>query len=179
MPQSQQPEGGINIVLELILKNPEATVIDVGAGEGKWGKLLKGKVKRVDGIEVWSPYITKYNLTPKYDNLYNIDMVNFNYDSAAYDIMILGDVLEHLIYTQAIDFINKSKQHVKTIYLIIPISTCIQDGAFYGNPYETHRYQWTHDELVKLFGFEIIHTGYNPNGLVKIGTYKWSNIIKD
>jgi predicted TPR repeat methyltransferase len=173
MPESQQPQDGINLVLQEILKTPDMNVLDVGAGEGKWGRLLKGKVKLIDGIEVWAPYIKKYNLIPQYDHLFNINMIDFNYESAEYDIMILGDVLEHLKYDDAVNFINKSKNYIKTIYLIIPISICHQDGGYFGNPFESHLYQWKDDELKKLFDFKLIHEGYNPNGLVKIGTYCW------
>ena len=88
--------------------------------------------------------------------------------------MILGDVLEHLVYDEAVAFINEAQKHLKEIYLIIPISLCIQDGNYWGNPFESHLYQWTDQELTSLFNFELIHTGYNPNGLVKIGTYKWN-----
>lgn len=173
MPESQQPTDGINIIHQEILNKPDVNVIDVGAGEGKWGKLLKGKVKTVHGIEVWDPYITKYNLIPQYDKLYNVNMMDFKYEDLEYDVMILGDVLEHLEYEDAITFINKAKTHVKFIYLIIPISLCVQDGGFYGNPFESHLYQWTDEELKELFEFEQIHEGFNPNGLVKIGTYVW------
>ncbi len=93
MPKSQQPEDGISIILEEILKMPDANVIDVGAGEGKWGKLLKGKVKQIDGVEVWEPYIKKYDLNQYYDELLNINMMNIDYNKTKYEIMILGDVL--------------------------------------------------------------------------------------
>ena len=173
MPESQQPSDGINHVHQEILKTPKVNVIDVGAGEGKWGKLLKGKVDLVNGIEVWEPYIKKYNLLSLYDTLHNVNMMEFKYDDADYDVMILGDVLEHLKYEDAITFINEAKKHVATIYLIIPISLCVQDGSYYGNPFESHLYQWKDEELKELFGFKSIHVGFNPNGLVKIGTYKW------
>jgi cyclopropane fatty-acyl-phospholipid synthase-like methyltransferase len=173
MPESQQPQDGIKLVLQEILTNPDASVLDVGAGEGKWGKLLKGKVNQIDGVEVWTPYIEKYNLASLYDNLHNINMLDINYD-VKYDIMILGDVLEHLKFEDAIKFIEEAKKHITKIYLIIPISLCVQDGSYFGNPFETHLYQWKDEELTTLFDFKLIHEGYNPNGLVKIGTYIWN-----
>jgi len=173
MPKSQQPEDGISIILEEILKMPDANVIDVGAGEGKWGKLLKGKVKQIDGVEVWEPYIKKYGLIQYYDNLFNINMMDIDYDKMKYEIMILGDVLEHLKYNDAITFMTTAQKYIDNIFLIIPISLCVQNGSYYGNPYESHLYQWKDEELTSLFGFKLLHTGFNPNGLVKIGTYIW------
>ena len=173
MPESQQPEEGIGIILQNILNNPDVNVLDVGAGEGKWGKSLRGKVNLIDGVEIWMPYITKFHLDNHYDNLYNVDMLQIDYTKKEYDVMILGDVLEHLTYENATLFMEEAQKHIKTIYLSIPISLCIQNGISSGNPYEEHLYQWEDEQLQKLFGFELIHVGFNPNGLVKIGTYVW------
>ena len=173
MPESQQPEEGIEIILQNILKSPGANVLDIGAGEGKWGKSLRGKVNLIDGVEIWMPYIIKFRLDDYYDNLFNVDMLKIDYSQKKYDIMILGDVLEHLTYENAILFMEEAQKHIDTIYLSIPISLCVQNGTSTGNPYEEHLYQWEDEQLQKLFGFELIHTGFNPNGLVKIGTYVW------
>lgn len=174
MPESQQPEGGIQLILDTILETPDIDVLDIGAGEGKWGKSLKNKVKSIDGVEVWKPYIDKFKLVNYYDNLINVDMLKFDYTLKKHDVMILGDVLEHLTYDNALLFMKESQKYIDTIYLSIPISLCIQNGISSGNPYEEHLYQWKDDELQKLFGFELIHEGFNPNGLVKIGTYVWN-----
>jgi len=168
MPRSQQPEEGEKIVLSEILSNPNVRVLDVGCGDGKWSA-LRGKVSRLDGIEAWPDYVIKYGLLYKYDGLIVMDVKDFG-GFGAYDVMIFGDVLEHLEYVDALSVVDRIKRNRVTAYLIIPISLCEQDGAYYGNPYETHRYQWTHEELVAL-GFQKLHEGTNPNGLVKIGTY--------
>ena len=168
MPRSQQPEDGEKLVLDAILSNPLAKVLDVGCGDGKWS-ILTGKVSICHGIEAWQNYVIKFDLEEKYDELFILDVKEFD-EFENYDIVILGDVLEHLEYKDALVVVDKIKSSGATAYLIIPISLCVQDGMFYGNPYETHRYQWTHRELVDL-GFKQLHEGTNPNGLVKIGTY--------
>ena len=171
MPRSQQPQEGEKIIVDKILGNPKNRwILDVGCGDGKWSEYLKGKVNHIHGIEICKKYIDKYDLKHKYTLLYNVDASNFDsYD--IYNVIILGDVLEHLEHDKAIELINELKKNNLIIYLTIPISKCIQDGKVYGNPYETHRYQWTHEELVEL-GFKQLHEGFNPNGLVKIGTYE-------
>jgi predicted TPR repeat methyltransferase len=168
MPRSQQPEEGEKIVLDKILANPDSTVLDVGCGDGKWS-WLTGKVKTVHGIEAWQNYVIKYDLESKYDKLFVEDVKDFE-DFEDYDVVIFGDVLEHLEYEDALVVIDRLKASSVVAYLIIPISLCVQDGAFYGNPYETHRYQWKDEELTAL-GWVQLHEGTNPNGLVKIGTY--------
>lgn len=170
MPRSNQPEEGENVLFKDIINNNlnyKPLILDVGSGDGKWGNKIKEYFK-IDGIEIWEENIKKYNLKDKYDNIFNEDIMNF--DITPYKIIILGDVLEHLKKEQAIELINRFK-HYQSIYLTIPISECTQDGNVYGNPYETHLYQWDHLELYNL-GFRLLHVGVNANGKVIIGTYK-------
>jgi len=172
MPESQQSEKGINIVLDKIFSNTARSVIDFGAGEGKWGKALKGKMQIVDGVEVWGSYILKYNLHNFYDTLYEADMRKFEFEKR-YNIAILGDVLEHVSKDEAIGFLNKLKDNVDVIYLTIPVTVCIQDGEAIGNPFETHRYQWSDKEIRYDLGFELLNVSVNDNGLVAVGCYEW------
>jgi len=173
MPESQQSEKGTNIIVNRILSTPESVVIDFGAGEGKWGKLLKGKVSRLDGVEVWKPYIDKYKLSNFYDNLYQIDMRDFDFP-VKYDTAILGDVLEHVTSEHAITFLARLKEKVNRIFLTIPVTVCIQDGNAIGNPYETHHYHWTDRELRFDHNFTLLNVSVNDNGLVAIGCYEWN-----
>ena len=172
MPESQQSKIGTDMITSRILSDTTRTVIDFGAGEGKWGKLLKGKVARIDGIEVWQKYITKYQLQNFYDNLFNVNMKEFSFDSK-YNVAILGDVLEHVTRVDAEEFLLKLKSNVETIYLTLPITVCIQDGNAIGNPFETHHYQWSDKEVRYELGFGLLNVSVNDNGLVAIGCYEW------
>jgi hypothetical protein len=172
MPQSQQSELGTSIIVNHILQNPTRTILDIGCGEGKWGKLLKNKVSTIDGVEAWAPYIQKYNLYQYYNNLFNIDIRLFEFNQK-YDIVILGDVLEHLQYNEAIEVLNKLKLNTNIIYLTLPITICIQDGNIIGNPYETHHYQWSDKEVRYDLGFTLLNVSVNANGLVAVGCYEW------
>lgn len=172
MPESQQSAKGTNMIKDRILQRPQDRVLDIGCGEGKWGKLLRGFIE-VDGIEVWEPYIDKYNLKKYYGTLYNIDMLEFK-DYNMYDIVILGDVFEHVPYGDGIVFLNKLKVSVDKIYLTIPVTVCIQDGNAIGNPYETHHYQWSDKEIQIDLGFKLLNVSVNDNGLVAVGCYEWS-----
>jgi predicted TPR repeat methyltransferase len=172
MPQSQQSERGTSIIVDKILKTFDQVVLDIGAGEGKWGKLLKGKVRRIDGIEVWKPYIDRYQLRNFYDTLYETDLRSFRADKE-YDTVILGDVLEHLVREDAMLIIHSLKLQVKSIYLTIPITICVQDGNVIGNPFETHYYHWSDKELRNDLGFTLLNVSVNDNGLVAIGCYEW------
>jgi len=173
MPDSQQPQIGINKMLSFFKSTAgKLNVLDIGAGMGKWSKLLRQYCKSIEGVEVHKPYIEKYNLESLYDELYNADITKV-IDFKQYDVAILGDVLEHIEYNKAIELIKKLKKRVKVIFLTIPITICIQDGAVYGNSYETHVYQWSDKEIQDVLDFQLINVGANDNGLVGIGTYIW------
>jgi len=176
MPMSEQPREGEKIMLQSILANPKRAILDIGAGAGKWGRLLCGNVAKIDGVEIWKPYINKYKLREVYDVVYAMDIREFD-RFGNYHIIILGDVLEHLPYEDATVLVFKLKEllgqkgsKLEAVFLTIPITPCEQDGSVYGNPYETHRYQWTHRELVAL-GFKRLHQGWNRAGSVLVGTY--------
>jgi predicted TPR repeat methyltransferase len=175
MPDSQQPQLGIDKMISFFSQRPgELNVLDIGAGMGKWSKLLRQYCKSIEGVEVHKPYIDKFNLESLYDKLHNENIVTFELKN--YDVAILGDVLEHIEYDQAIQLIENLKKNVKFIFLTIPITVCIQEGSVYGNSYETHVYQWSDKEVQEVLDLQLINVGANDNGLVAIGTYIWPKI---
>jgi len=178
MPRSQQPRPGQDLVVKYILANSDRDVLDVGCGDGKWSDLLFRKVRKLDGVEIWPPYVSKYNLEAKYDHLYVQDVMEFVRADLlrCWDVFILGDVLEHLpkgdgeVLLQEIQRLNR--KFGKECFLVIPTGgRWEQDGTVYGNPYETHVSFWPNEEIIP-YGFELLHEGTNPNGLVTIGTYR-------
>lgn len=173
MPQSQQPELGTQLMLDRALEDPNGDVLDVGSGEGKWGKLLKGKVKSITGVEIWAPNVEKYNLNNYYDHLI-VEDIRTTQLNKKYDVIILGDVLEHMPKPDAEKLLIKLRENTRRILLSIPVTICIQSGKRWGNPYETHHYHWSDRELRQEQFFEILNFGVNPNGLVVIGTYVWN-----
>lgn len=170
MPRSQQPkEGELIVVSRLKVYNK---ILDIGAGDGKWAELLPDK--RLDAVEIWPEYVKKYNLQKKYKNLYIINIINFVKvkDITDWEVVILGDVLEHLDKEFGVELVSYLKCKKVKVFLIIPISgDTRQNGTCYGNPYETHRSFWTREEILSL-GFTELHFGLNENGKVGIGTYE-------
>jgi len=170
MPESQQPSEGQKIMEELICAQPGRRVLDVGAGDGKWGRLLRGLAGPVTALEVWRPVIVQNRLASIYQFIIEADAREFK-DYDLYDVIILGDVLEHIKRPEALSLIMELKATKCEVFLTVPISPCPQDGKVYGNPYETHLDQWRHEELEAL-GWELLHRGMNAAGTVEIGTYR-------
>jgi predicted TPR repeat methyltransferase len=171
MPKSQQPEHGEQMLVNSI--PPQSVVLDIGAGEGKWGLLLRGRARYVDAIEVWPDNALKCLKSGIYRQVFETDVRDFEWKKDEYDVVVLGDVLEHLPHHDAIKLLDTIRANVKQICLAIPINVCHQDGSFWGNPFETHLYHWHDYELRTKQGFELLNIGVNENGLVAIGAYVW------
>lgn len=109
-----------------------ASILDVGACDGKWRKLLP-EYPNMDAVEAYKPNAIK--LEPLYRKVYNRDIYGFQYDW--YDFIILGDVLEHLTVEQAQDVLAYSEEHSDNILISVPYK--YEQGALYNNPYEVHK----------------------------------------
>jgi len=134
-------------------------VLDLGPGIGTYSKFLRGKHRYLAhshwiGIEVWKPYITKYNLNVMYHEIYNEDIRTFDYKKLKWvDCTFAGDVLEHITKEEAIDVINKVFEISKIIIISIPIIYMPQEESE-NNPYEVHvKPDWTHTEVLDTFPY--------------------------
>ena len=108
-------------------------LLDVGPGIGTYSDLLHSLGYRIDAVEIYSPYIDKYKLREKYDNVFIGDITTF--DISDYDFIILGDVLEHIPVDDAIELIRNITQK-KECLVAIPYE--MEQGEHEGNIHETH-----------------------------------------
>ena len=119
-----------HIVRELRgISNPN--ILDVGAGAGAYADLLPYKM---DAVEIYEPYIERFNLRSKYRNIIIDDILNI--DLTPYDYIIMGDVLEHIPTNDAQALITKMEIEGKKCMVAIPY--LYEQGEWEGNVYETH-----------------------------------------
>lgn len=138
---SQQDIGGLLVPTHIRRNFPEsATILDVGAGWGKYRYLLP--THPMDACEIWPEYAP--SLQPLYNQVFMTDIRTFNYDF--YDIIIFGDVLEHLTQTEAQDVLKKAMDRCTQVYVVIPY-LYPQHGD--ENPYEEHLQPDLTDVLIK------------------------------
>jgi SAM-dependent methyltransferase len=127
------------------------TVLDVGAGAGKYGSLVKELLPnaQVDAVEIWAPYIKEFELEKIYNKVYICDATIFpNYK---YDLVIFGDVLEHMSKMDAMYVWSRAQSEAKSALISIPIIHFPQ-GESHGNPYEEHvEDHWTHEDILNTF----------------------------
>lgn len=129
-----------------------AECLDVGACNGKWFDLV-GDYLTMDAIEIWMPNIRKYELVKKYRMVICSDIIKANY--LFYDLIIFGDVLEHMSVSEAQKVIEYARPRCRDMLIAIPF--LYEQGAKNGNPFEIH----IQDDLTPEL-FEQRYPGFKP-----------------
>lgn len=109
------------------------TCLDVGACDGKWANLL-GDFLTMDGIEIFPENVIKYKLWEKYENITIGDVISFPHGD--YNIIIFGDVIEHMSVEDAQDVLDYALDHSAMVIVGVPFM--YKQGEMYGNKYEKH-----------------------------------------
>lgn len=127
------------------------SVLDIGPGVGTYAKLLAGPgVSRLTGIEIYEPYVHTYRLDRYYDEVVVGDARVVDFPAA--DVVILGDVAEHMSEADALALWDKAAGAAhRAVYLSIPIVHYPQ-GEIEGNHHEHHVVDdWNHDRVLAAF----------------------------
>ena len=151
---------------EQVLDLKPKSILDVGFGFGSKGMLFReytdvwngtwtwGRETQIDGIEIFETYITDLQRLI-YNNIYCGDALVLIDKLRKYDLIYIGDVIEHFSREDGINLLEKMKIHGKTVIVATPVVVSEQ-GAVYGNEHETHVSQWTREDFkdcdVKIFG---------------------------
>lgn len=120
--------------------NP-STVLDIGAGMGKYQEIVSSINNNIicDAIESTNSYVEQYELRKKYRNVFVQDIVDFVKTDRVhkYDLCIMGDVLEHLFLSEAIDVIDALCYKSKHLMIIWP--TNLPQDSEWENHFEMHK----------------------------------------
>lgn len=163
MPYSDPDNKGY--VLEKLIQLKPVSVLDVGPGAGIYGELCRQvpSIEMVECVEIWEPYIAQFNLTGIYDVVHRMDVREF--DDFDFDVVIFGDVLEHMSRLEALAVYERARRSAKTVIFSIPIIHLPQ-GPYAGNPHETHvEDDWKHEEILKWFPGITEHRQFRVTGV--------------
>jgi hypothetical protein len=145
------PEGK-DWIAEHVRKLNPMIVLDLGVGMGTYSHLLKPILDPVCvfiGFEIYEPYVAKYNLHMHYHAVLVEDVRCIKTFPDA-DVVILGDIIEHMSYTDAVRLVEKSRRAArKAVFLSLPIVEWPQ-GALDGNEHEAHMRTWDHSMVMNL-----------------------------
>jgi hypothetical protein len=122
---------------EFVLKHSIRTVLDVGPGRGTYSKVLRGLMLTIDAVEIWRPYIRRYDLPRQYRKVIHGDIRDEPIYGGEYDLVIFGDVLEHMTRLEALDCWQRARLAARYVMMSVPIIHYPQ-RASHGNPYEEH-----------------------------------------
>lgn len=97
-----------------------STILDVGAGGGTYVALLNGgNWYTMDAVEIYKPAAEQAKNF--YRNVFNQDIRDFEaWKYIKYDLVIFGDVIEHMTVEDAIRVLERAKCFAKHIIISVP-----------------------------------------------------------
>lgn len=155
-------------LLDRPLRDEAPHVLDVGPGAGVWAKLIRdldapvldGCDTRLDCIEAFGPYVGQFGLDTLYDRVFLGDVRTWDWGGYDYirvaespkpigdgipkwtwDLVILGDVLEHMAKPEALAVVDRALVHSPAVLVVVPLGEWPQ-GSEGGNPLEAHVATW-------------------------------------
>ena len=140
-------------------------ILDVGAGCGTYGDLLKQDFKNIDAIEIYEPYRKQFELDKLYRSVYIGDVKELNL--FLYNYIIMGDVLEHMSVEDAQELLQKIYDN--HIYCMVAVPYKMPQGDVGGNKHERHlQDDITHELFIERYPmmqllFMNEHYGYYVN----------------
>lgn len=177
MPGSM-PEGK-QFIKDYLATIPIKRILDIGPGSGNYYDLLtkRGEYRDYPGdpilgiewvaVEIYSDYIDIFNLREKYSSILICDVYDMEWDEGInFDVVILGDVLEHMPEYHGVEVIRRAVEHSKVVVLSLPIIDYPQ-GESWGNIHEAHVEQYSPQkirailrkyEMIDYFEGEVIGT---------------------
>lgn len=167
----------IPIILKAVQEIQPKKVLDVGAGMGKYGLLIReqylsdkaerGEIEPVDDIVIDAIEDTKYFLGDRIHSIYNsvfekdIFQCKEIFENGKYDLILLIDTIEHWEKEKALDLLKEMVEY-STIVISTPKRIGKYKEHFYGDP-RYHITQWSEADFISDFKVQII-----PNSLSHI-----------
>lgn len=123
------------------------SVVDIGPGEGKYGRMLRrlNGNTRLIGVEHDADYVEQYKLRDLYDEVWVSDAAELmNELDRNFDAVIMGDCIEHMRKSIGLDLLNFLVYRSKIIMVKFPLQ--MLQNAWQGHKSEAHVSVWSeHD----------------------------------
>ncbi len=133
-----------DVIRQFCREIPLGYCLDIGVGAGKYGKLVReiSPSAHIIGIEIESAYVEMFNLKEVYDEVRCVDasdLITSDVDSR-YDLVLLGDCLEHMRKSDGIDLLNFLVYRTRYLLAIYPEK--YRQGSWNGFVKEAHISFW-------------------------------------
>jgi len=141
------------------------SVLDLGCGDNSLIQYYN--IPFSVGVEIFEPYLQKSKKRSIHNQYIKLDIRKIEFKPKSFNVVLCGEVLEHLTKEDGYRLIKKMKKWAKNkIVITTPNGYLWQDG-YDGNLLQEHRSGWSVKELEKL-GFKI----HGMNGWKKLRGYK-------
>lgn len=140
-------------IKDIISKIKPTNFLDLGAGAGKYGELIKVAVPEVKtiAIEIEQDYIERFSLKRTYDEVWNmsvLDLISPRYYEKTFDLVMIGDIIEHLKKSDGVDLINYLIYRSK--WIIVEFPHQYLQNAVEGYDSEAHISVWGESDFVNF-----------------------------
>lgn len=140
-----------NAIAGIIKLIKPMTILDLGAGAGKYGLMVKKINPSIEAIavEIEKDYIEKFNLCRIYNQVWNIsviDIIQPKYFDLVFDVVMMGDILEHLKKSEGIDLLNFLLYRCR--WIIVEFPHRYLQNAVDGYTSEAHISVWTENDFL-------------------------------
>lgn len=150
----------IPTVLHLIRQLRPQSILDVGVGFGKWGHLFREYTDilaaehdparyerrhwqvRIDGIEGFAAYLTEMHRY-LYNEIHVGDMCEVLPRLPPYDVVFLGDVIEHLDKSRGEQLLHDAVAHAQKAVIVSTPKYETEQADLCANELERHRSLWS------------------------------------
>jgi len=123
--------------------------LDIGAGAGKYGKLVRQyhPKSHLIAVEIESEYIEQFGLASIYDEVkcVSADSLIDPSSELAFDLVVFGDCLEHMRKSLGVDLINFFMYRTKYMLAIFPEG--LIQGCWQGHLSEAHISVWSNSDF--------------------------------
>ncbi len=176
MPFSQSSQ--LSVILDWVQALAPRSVLDVGAGMGQYGFLLRNNLEsvnlfRIEGNRAWQRPKSEWRilidgiegfagyLTPVHDWAYNHMMIGDALsllgaiETGRYELAIGIDILEHLEKDRGMRLLAELRRVASRGALVSTPKTFLPQEVA-ANPYENHRSLWTREELAAAGFAEVL-----------------------
>ncbi|MBP6900116.1 MAG: hypothetical protein KBC73_08515 [Burkholderiaceae bacterium] len=137
------------VVEHLLQRLAPPRALDIGAGAGKYGRMLAAAVpagQRV-AVEIEPAYVQRFGLDQCYQRVDLADAAQWwrQHPDECFDLAVLGDSLEHLPKSAGIDLLNALVYRCAWIVVVAP--EFIVQQAVDGVASEAHQSVWSERDL--------------------------------
>lgn len=138
-----------DVVAQFVTWLQPRSALDVGAGAGKYGRLLAAAAPDCDrmALEVEPRYVEQHGLRTLYHRVDIADAAQWWRASPepAFDLIIVGDCIEHMAKSEGQDLLNAMVYRCSWLLVLAP--EFVVQGAVGGVDAEVHRSVWSERDL--------------------------------